>query len=122
MYYFITGTGFGNCPSVLRQHSAGVEVSLNYVTHNQYLLYFVEQGILGFIFYLNYIIRGIKEIEKASKKMLFLTLPFMGYAIATIFVNLSGGRTVWIVFAFINVVYAYNRSKKYEQNISIRTL
>lgn len=122
MYYFITGTGFGNCSSVLQQHSTGVEVSLNYVTHNQYLLYFVEQGLLGLILYLNYIVRGIKVIEKTSKKMLFLALPLMGYATATFFVNLSGGRTVWIVFAFINFIYAYNKRKEYEQNISIRSL
>ncbi len=122
MYYFVTGTGFGNCSSVLQQHSTGVEVSLNYVTHNQYLLYFVEQGLLGFIFYANYIIKGIKEIEKTSKTMLFLALPFMGYAVATFFVNLSGGRTVWIVFAFINFIYAYNKHRKYEQNLSIRPL
>lgn len=121
IYYFITGTGFGNCSSVLQQHSLGVNVSLNYVTHNQYLLYFVEQGLLGLILYLNYIIKGIKEIEKTSKEMLFLVLPFMGYAIATFFVNLSGGRTVWIVFAFLNFVYVYNKKESYEKNISLRS-
>lgn len=121
-YYFITGTGFGNCPSVLQQHSTGVGVSLNYVTHNQYLLYFVEQGLLGFIFYTNYIVKGIKEIDKTSSKMLFSALPFIGYSVATFFVNLSGGRTVWIVFAFINYIYAYNKNEKYEKSFSIRSL
>ena len=81
----------------------------------------MEQGILGFILYVSYIIKGIKEIDKTSKKMLFLALPLMGYATATFFVNLSGGRTVWIVFAFINFIYAYNKRKEYEQNISIRS-
>lgn len=121
MYYFITGTGFGDCSSVLQQHSFGVNVSLNYVTHNQYLLYFVEQGLLGIILYLNYIIRGIKEIEKTSKEMLFLALPFIGYGIATFFVNLSGGRTVWIIFAFMNLVYVYNKKESDEKNISLRS-
>lgn len=121
MYYFITGTGFGDCSSVLQQHSFGVNVSLSYVTHNQYLLYFVEQGLLGIILYLNYIIRGIKEIEKTSKEMLFLALPFIGYGIATFFVNLSGGRTVWIIFAFMNLVYVYNKKESDEKNISLRS-
>lgn len=121
MYYFITGTGFGNCSSVLQQHSFGVNVSLDYVTHNQYLLYFVEQGLLGFIFYINYIIRGIKEIDKASKEKLFLALPFIGYAVATFFVNLSGGRTVWIIFAFANYIYIFNKRKNYEKNIGLRS-
>lgn len=121
MYYFITGTGFGNCSSILQQHSFGVNVSLNYVTHNQYLLYFVEQGLLGIILYLNYIIRGIKEIEKTSKEILFWALPFIGYAIATFFVNLSGGRTVWIIFAFMNLVYVYNKKENDEKNISLRS-
>lgn len=121
MYYFITGTGFGNCSSVLLQHSFGVNVSLNYVTHNQYLLYFVEQGLLGVILYLNYIIRGIKEIEKTSKEMLFLALPFIGYGMATFFVNLSGGRTVWIIFAFMNLVYVYNKKESDEKNFSLRS-
>lgn len=121
MYYFITGTGFGNCSSILHQHSIGVSVSLDYVTHNQYLLYFVEQGLLGFIFYTNYIIRGIKEIDKASKEKLFLALPFIGYAVATFFVNLSGGRTVWIIFAFANYIYIFNKRKNYEKNIGLRS-
>lgn len=121
IYYFITGTGFGNCSSVLHQHSYGVNVSLDYVTHNQYLLYFVEQGLLGLFFYANYIIKGIKEIKKTSKEMLFLVLPFIGYVTATFFVNLSGGRTVWIIFAFINFVYVYNKKERYEKNISLRS-
>lgn len=122
MYYFITGTGFGNCSSVLQQHSGGVTVSLNYVTHNQYLLYFVEQGLVGFILYVNYIYRGLMEINKTKNRMVLLGLPFWGYAVATFFVNLSGGRTVWIVFAFLNFIYAYNKMKTYEKSFSLRSI
>lgn len=122
MYYFITGTGFGNCPSVLQQHSGGVNVSLNYVTHNQYLLYFVEQGLIGLILYINYIYKGIKVINTTKNKMVLLALPFLGYAIATFFVNLSGGRTVWIVFAFMNFIYAYNKAQTYEKSIGLRVV
>ena len=122
MDYFITGTGFGNCPSVLQQHSGGVNVSLNYVTHNQYLLYFVEQGLIGLILYINYIYKGIKVINTTKNKMVLLALPFLGYAIATFFVNLSGGRTVWIVFAFMNFIYAYNKAQTYEKSIGLRVV
>ena len=69
----------------------------------------------------NDIIRGIKEIDKASKEKLFLALPFIGYAVATFFVNLSGGRTVWIIFAFANYIYIFNKRKNYEKNIGLRS-
>ena len=92
-YYFITGTGFQNCPSVLKAHSAGVSFSLNYVTHNQYLLYFVEQGLIGLILYLRYFFFGYKTVVKSNGPLFYLGIPFISYAVATFFVNLSGGRT-----------------------------
>lgn len=119
-HYIITGTGYDNCCSILRDHSEGLSISLNYVTHNQYLLYFVEQGVLGGIFYLLYIFFGVKEIKKNSGSSLYLALPFVGYAVATVFVNLSNGRTVWLVFALMNYLYLSKFSRN--ENTSLRPI
>lgn len=119
-YYFVTGTGYDNCNSVLINHREGLTISLNYVTHNQYLLYFVEQGIIGAILYISYIIFGFKLIHRISGANLCLVLPFIGYAFATFFVNLSNGRTLWLIFALVNYIYLLN--KLGYENFSIRTI
>ena len=50
--YFITGMGIGNSTKVMKGNKQGV--AQNYETHNLYLQFFAEFGIIGLFLYLRY--------------------------------------------------------------------
>lgn len=96
--YFITGTGLTNGQSVMALHHS----SEFRVTHNQYLEYFVEFGIIGFILYISYLYSAFKVCVKSR---ISLSMVFVAICIFTFFINIDRGRTFWAVTAIVNYIW-----------------
>lgn len=100
--YVVTGTGIANSQSVLiDSHSSEYRV-----THNQYLLYLVEFGLVGFYFYLVYFVSGLKlSFRSIGSRYQFLVMPFISMSIISFFLNIDDGRSFWIIIAIINTIW-----------------
>ena len=105
--YFVTGTGISNGQSVLvENHSQEYRV-----THNQYLLYLVEFGFIGFALYFLYFIKCWKICMKCiGSKYQLLVMPFIAMSIITVFLNIDKGRSFWIILAIINTIWYLNKN------------
>lgn len=116
--YFITGMGLGNSTKVMKGNKQGV--AENYETHNLYLQFFAEFGIIGLFLYLRYWRKYIKEYREAhGNEFILMTLGGI-MMIVTFFLNIDKGRTFWIVLAIINMVWIHNNNLK--QRIPLDTL
>ena len=119
--YFITGMGIGNSPKVMQGNEQGV--AENYETHNLYLQFFAEFGIIGLLLYLrywnSYMIRYRRII---GDEFILMTLGGV-MMVVTFFLNIDKGRTFWIVLAILNMIWVHNnslRSLKKNEDIQIR--
>lgn len=104
--YLFFGTGLTNCISALYS----INTTDFRVTHNQYLLYLVEFGLIGFFLYCKYWFVIYKAISKLIDKELILSIVIVAFLVASFFLNLESGRTYWIVIAIANYLYS---NKKY---------
>lgn len=62
--YFVTGMGIGNSPKVMQGNKQGV--AENYETHNLYLQFFAEFGIIGLLLYLRYWNNFMKQYRRTK--------------------------------------------------------
>ena len=114
--YFITGMGIGNSPKVMKGNKQGV--AENYETHNLYLQFFAEFGIIGLLLYLRYW-KGYMKQYRITRGNEFVLITMGGVMIiVTFFLNIDKGRTFWIVLAILNMIWVHNNylyiSKKNE--------
>lgn len=68
--YFVTGMGIGNSPSIMKGNKQGV--SETYESHNLYIQYFAEYGIVGLILYLLYWRDYIRQFKRTKIDKWFL--------------------------------------------------
>lgn len=119
--YFVTGMGMANSPKVMRGNKEGVAET--YETHNMYILYFVEYGFLGIVFYLLYWLGFIKQYRRTLGNGILLMSLGILFMIVSFFLNIDKGRTFWIVLAIVNVVWMKNISRYgKEKNASLRII
>lgn len=104
--YALTGTGIANSSSVLKGNRFGVEE--NYETHNLYLQMFVEYGIVGLLLYLLYWRNFFRVYKKVTGGHFILISMGIILLVVTFFLNIDKGRTYWIVFATLNMVWMSN--------------
>lgn len=123
--YYILGVGFNNSPSVIKGNTQGVDE--RYETHNLYLQFLVEYGFIGFLLYLLYWLGFIKLFKRIRGPVFFLYSMGILMMLITAFLNIDKGRTFWIVFAVINMVWmrykalGVKQRRKYENISSLRT-
>lgn len=108
--YYITGMGIGNSPKVMQGNKQGV--AENYETHNLYLQFFVEFGIVGLLLYLRYWKNYIKEYRRTKDKYFILFSVGICLLIVTFFLNIDKGRTFWIVLSLLNMISLHNKQRK----------
>ena len=121
--YFVLGAGFDNSPSVIKGNTQGVDE--RYETHNLYLQFLAEYGIIGFLLYLMYWFGFIKLYKKIRGPVFFLYSMGILMMLITAFLNIDKGRTFWIVFAVINMVWMRYKAlgvKQRRKNESISCL
>lgn len=99
--YFITGTGMRNTQVAIRNNNQGV--ADNYMTHNTYLQYFVEYGIVGLFLFLLYWKNFIQSTRNGSDSFFLYSIGIV-LMIVIFFLNCDKGRTYWIVLTIVNVV------------------
>lgn len=102
--YIITGTGINNSSSALKGNQLGVWDG--YETHNLYLQFLVEYGFVGLILYLLYLRRILIVYKKTKDDFFCLLLMGISFMIVTFFLNIDKGRTMWIAFAIVNMVWS----------------
>ncbi len=107
--YFITGTGIANSSKVLIGNKIGV--SENYETHNLYLQFFVEYGIIGFVLYILYWKGFLSRYRKTDNSYFFLMSMGIVLLVVTLFLNIDKGRTFWIVLSVINFIWMNGKYK-----------
>ena len=114
--YFITGMGIGNSPKVMQRNEQGV--AENYETHNLYLQFFAEFGIIGLLLYLRYWKNYMREykIVKGNEFILFSIGVCM--MIVTFFLNIDKGRTFWIVLSLLNMICIHNKQRNQYSPVS----
>ena len=120
--YCVTGTGIGNSTKVMKGNRFGL--AENYESHNLYIQFFAEFGIIGLLLYMIYWQRYIRELRRTPNELyLLMSLGFI-LLIVTLFLNLDKGRTFWIVLAIINMIWIKNKeiysSKENEKNLGVR--
>lgn len=104
--YFITGMGIGNSPKVMQGNKQGV--AENYETHNLYLQFFAEFGIVGLLLFLRYWKNFVKQHRKRrDNKLVLMTMGGVMMTV-TFFLNIDKGRTFWIVLAILNMICISN--------------
>lgn len=122
--YFITGMGMSNSPTVMRGNKEGVAET--YESHNLYIQYFAEYGIIGILLYLAYWIGFIKQYRRTSGSDYILISVGVLFMVVTFFLNIDKGRTFWIVLSVINMVWMNNLSlrnrNKNEEVLGIRAV
>lgn len=109
--YFITGMGIGNSPKVMQGNKQGV--AENYETHNLYLQFFAEFGIMGLLLYLRYWKNYIKEYRRTKGNFFILFSMGICMLIVTFFLNIDKGRTFWIVLSILNMISLHNKERKF---------
>ena len=105
--YFITGTGMRNTQVAIRNNNQGVADS--YMTHNTYLQYFVEYGIVGLFLFLLYWKHFIQSTRNGSDSFFLYSIGIV-LMIVIFFLNCDKGRTYWIVLTIVNVVSMNSKS------------
>ena len=114
--YFITGMGIGNSPKVMQGNKQGV--AENYETHNLYLQFFAEFGIIGLLLYLRYWKNYIKKYRRTKDNYFILFSIGICLLIVTFFLNIDKGRTFWIVLSLLNMISLHdNQRKKYSLSV-----
>lgn len=108
--YFITGMGIGNSPKVMQGNKQGV--AENYETHNLYLQFFVEFGIIGLLLYLRYWKNYIKKYRRTKDNYFILFSTGICLLTVTFFLNIDKGRTFWIVLSLLNMISLHNNQRK----------
>lgn len=108
--YFVTGMGIGNSPSVMKGNKQGV--SEDYESHNLYIQYFAEYGIIGLLLYLLYWRGYLRQFRKTKNDKWFLMSMGMVFLVVTFFLNIDKGRTFWIVLSLLNMVWMENIRRK----------
>lgn len=95
--WWLCGTGMGNCIAVLRHNG----VPLLRETHNQYLLYAVEYGVVGFLLYMRFICTALQQVRHATRQNVLLMLIALAFIVDSFFLNLDHGRSFWVVVALV---------------------
>ena len=108
--YFVTGMGIGNSPSIMKGNKQGV--SEDYESHNLYIQYFAEYGIIGLLLYLLYWRGYLRQFRKTKNDKWFLMSMGMVFLVVTFFLNIDKGRTFWIVLSLLNMVWMENIRRK----------
>jgi O-antigen ligase len=108
--YFVTGMGIGNSPSVMKGNKQGVSEA--YESHNLYIQYFAEYGIIGLLLYLLYWRGYLRQFRKTKNDKWFLMSMGMVFLVVTFFLNIDKGRTFWIVLSLLNMVWMENIRRK----------
>lgn len=114
--YFFTGMGIVNSTKVMQGNIYGV--AENYETHNLYLQFFAEFGIVGLLLYLRYWKNYIKKYRRTKDNYFILFSLGICLLIVTFFLNIDKGRTFWIVLSLLNMISLHdNQRKKYSLSV-----
>lgn len=101
--YFLTGLGIGNSTKVMAGNK--LDLAENYESHNLYIQYFAEYGIVGLFLYLCYWINYLKRVRRIHGNECILFSMGICMMIVTFFLNIDKGRTFWIVLAILNMIW-----------------
>ena len=122
--YFVTGMGMANSPMAIKGNKLGVME--NYETHNIYITFFVEFGIIGLVLFLMYLLKVLINFPKTQDNSFFLISIGVLFMIINIFLSLDKGRTFWIVLAILNMIILKNSRRRLDviennNNIKVST-
>ena len=99
--YFVSGMGMANERAAIKDNYTH---RLN-ITHNQYLQYFVEYGIIGVLLFFYYIVSLINGIMKGNN--LILSSIFIAMLVVMFTLDIDKTRDYWIVLAWMNTEYFF---------------
>ena len=118
--YFVTGMGIYNSPKIMIGNRQGV--AQNYESHNLYIQWFAEYGIIGLMLYLLYWRGFLRQFRRIRGDKWYLMSMGGVFLVVTFFLNIDKGRTFWIVLAVLNMVWMGNQrqSKIGSNNESIQ--
>ena len=99
----------------------GIEGNLSYIfeapgTHNDYLAILIDFGLLGFIFFIYFLILLFNSINNYlnDRGLIYIIKAFIfSYIIIMIMDNYLDGLITWVFFFFLFSIINVNRSKRY---------